>query len=172
MMSNTKSQLAERDNLTRRLLVRETITRNNSRRGATLVETAIILNVFLLLILGTLDLGLATFRYNTVSQAARQGARQAAVHGALAPPQLSSWGPGTYTGTAADGSEFAQAVSPMLAGFKLSDVTIRVEWLDGGNNVQQRVRYSVSTPYRPIIGSLFTSTSYTLSAASTMPIAH
>lgn len=156
----------------RRHAVREAIAMHNSRRGATLVEMAIILNVFLLLILGTLDLGLATYRYNTISQAARQGARQAAVHGALAPPAMSSWGPGAYTGTAADGSEFAQAVSPMLAGFNLSDVTIRVEWLDGGNAVQQRVRYSVSTPFRPIIGSLFTSASYTLSAASTMPIAH
>lgn len=146
--------------------------RRASRRATTLVETAVILNVFLVLILGTLDFGLATYRYNTLSQAARQGARQAAVHGALAAPAMTTWGPGAYSGTAADGSQQAQAVSSMLAGFPLSNVTIRVEWTDGGNQVQQHVRYTVSTPYRPIISSLFSSTTFTLSATSTMPIAH
>lgn len=137
-----------------------------------MVEMSIILNVFLLIILGTLDLGLATYRYNTISQAARQGARQAIVHGSLAPPSMTRWGPSMYTGTAGDGSAYAQAVSPMLAGFLLDDVTIRVEWPDGGNRLQQRVRYTVTTDYRPILTSVFSSTSYTLSAASTMPIAH
>src|SRR5438552_607017 len=84
-------------------------TGRSSRRGITLVETAIVLNVFLLLILGTLDLGIATYRYNTLSQAARNGARQAAVHGALAAPALAAWGPGTYSGTAGDGSQQALA---------------------------------------------------------------
>lgn len=143
-----------------------------ARRGATLVESAVVLSVFLLLILGTLDLGIATYRYNTLSQAARQGARQAVVHGALAEPAMTAWGPSAYEGTAADGSEPAQAVAPMLAGFELSDVTIRIEWIDGGNKVQQRVRYSVSTEYRPIISSFFSQASYPLSAASTMPITH
>jgi Flp pilus assembly protein TadG len=143
-----------------------------ARRGATLVEFAVVLSVFLLLILGTLDLGIATYKYNTLSQAARQGARQAVVHGALAAPAMTEWGPSAYEGTAADGSEQAQAVTAMLAGFKLSEVTIRVEWIDGGNKVQQRVRYSVSTEYRPIVSSFFSQASYTLSAASTMPITH
>lgn len=146
--------------------------RRSARRGVTLVETAIVLNVFLLLILGTVDLGIATLRYNTVSQAARQGARQASVHGALAAPSMTTWGPGTYSGTAGDGSPQALAVSPMLVGFTLNNVIIKVEWIDGGNNVQQRVRYTVSSSYRPIVTSFFTKSSYALSASSTVPIAH
>ena len=137
-----------------------------------MLETAIILNVFLMLILGTFDLGIATYRYNTLSQVARQGARQAIVHGSLASPAMTAWGPTTYNGTAGDGSVYAQAVSPMLVGFVLGNVTIKVEWLDGGNAVQQRVRYTVTTTYRPIITSFFSSSSFTQSAASTMPIAH
>jgi Flp pilus assembly protein TadG len=143
-----------------------------SRRGAVLVEGAIVLSVFLLLVLGTLDLGTATYRYNTLAQAARQGARQAAVHGALAAPAMTTWGPTTYTGTAGDGSEYAQAVSPMLVGFPPSSVTIKVEWIDGGNAVQQRVRYTVSATYTPTVTSLFAKATYAQSAASTMPIAH
>ena len=142
------------------------------KTGAVMVEMAIILNVFMLLVLGMLDLGLATYRYNTLSQAARQGARQAIVRGSLAPPAMAAWGPVTYTGTAGDGSDYAKAVSPMLVGFVLDDVAIRIEWPDGGNSLQQRVRYTVTTEYRPIMTAFFSSSSYTQSAASTMPIAH
>lgn len=137
-----------------------------------MVEMAIILNVFMLLVLGIVDLGLATYRYNTLSQAARQGARQAIVRGSLAPPAMAAWGPTTHTGTAGDGSVYAQAVSPMLVGFALDDVTLRIEWPDGGNSLQQRVRCTVATEYRPILTSFFSSSSYTQSAASTMPISH
>ena len=75
-----------------------------------MVETAIVLSVYLMLILGTFDLGTATYRYNTLSQAARQGARQAIVHGSLASPAMTVWGPSTYNCTAGDGSAYAQAV--------------------------------------------------------------
>ena len=149
-----------------------TVLMSHARRGATMVETAIIMSAFLMLILGTFDLGIATYRYNMLSQAARQGTRQAMVHGALAPPAMTAWGPATYTGTAGDGSAYAQAVSPMLAGFTLANVTIKLEWIDGGNAIQQRIRYTVTTTYRPMLTSFFTNTAYTQSAASTMPIAH
>ena len=125
-----------------------------------------------MLILGTLDLGMATYRFNTLSQAARQGARQAAVHGALATSAMGTWGPTSYNGTAGDGSVYAQAVSPMLVGFTLNNVTIKVEWIDGSNAIQKRVRYTVSTTYTPIVTSYFSNASYAQSAASTMPIAH
>jgi len=142
------------------------------RSGAVMVEMAVILSVYLLLILGTFDLGIATYRYNTISHAARQGVRQAIVHGKLAPPLMAAWGPATYNGTAGDGSVFAEAVSPMLVGFPLNDVAIQVEWIDGGNAVQQRVRFTVTTTYRPILTSVFSGSAYPQSAASTMPIAH
>ena len=143
-----------------------------ARRGAAMIEMAVVLSVFLMLILGTFDLGMATYRYNTISQAARQGARQAIVHGSLAAPAMTTWGPATYIGTAGDGSVYAQAVSPMLAGFTLSHVVIKVEWPDGGNSIQQRVRFTVSTTYQPLLTTVFSSSTYTHSAASTMPIAH
>jgi Flp pilus assembly protein TadG len=142
------------------------------RRGVVMAETAIILSVFLLLILGAFDLGIATYRFNMLSQAARQGARQGMVHGSLAPPVMAAWGPGTYSGTAGDGSVYAQAVSPMLVGFDLTKVNIQVAWPDGGNALQQRVQYTVTMTYKPIVTSFFTSASYPLSAVSAMPIAH
>ena len=61
------------------------------RRGATLVEAAIVLPVFLLLVFGIIELGLAVARYNMLAEVARDGARMAIVHGADAPPEMAAW---------------------------------------------------------------------------------
>lgn len=146
--------------------------RKKSRRGATMVETAIIMTVFIALTLGAVDLQIGVYRYNTLSEAARHGARQAMVHGAMAPPALPLWGPGTYAGTAADGSEYASAVRPLLVGFPYDAVTLRVEWIDGSTAVGKRVRYTLTTQYSPLLGALVGYPTMTLQAASTMRIAH
>lgn len=145
---------------------------NRQRRGAVLVESAIIMFVFITLTVGAMDLELAVFRYNMAAQAARHGARQAMVHGALAKAPMTVWGPAGYSGKADDGSDIANAVKPLLVGFDQHNVTIQTDWLDGGNAVGNRVRYTVSTPYRPLLGFLIGYPAFTISAASTMPIAH
>ena len=49
-------------------------------RGQSLVEFALSLTVFIFLMMGVLDFGLAIYKYNGVSQAAREIARVASVH--------------------------------------------------------------------------------------------
>lgn len=49
-------------------------------RGQALVEFALIFPVFILLLFGILDLGRAIYAYNTVADAAREGARVAIVN--------------------------------------------------------------------------------------------
>ena len=51
----------------------------HERRGQSLVEFALILPVFILLLVGIFDLGRAVYAYNTINNAARQGARLAIV---------------------------------------------------------------------------------------------
>jgi len=54
---------------------------NRSRqRGQSLVETALVLPVVLILLMGLFDFGRAIFAYNTVAEAARNGARVAIVN--------------------------------------------------------------------------------------------
>ena len=55
-----------------------------SRRGQTLVEFALILPIFLLLLVGIFDFGRAIYAYNTVSNAAREGGRLAITDQTLA----------------------------------------------------------------------------------------
>lgn len=141
-------------------------------RGATAVETAIVLAVFLVLVFGMLELGIAVFRYHVVSQGARQGARQAIVRGELAPPELSEWGPAEYGpqfGSADD--EIAVAIRPYLTGLDLDRTTIQLSWPDGNTRIGSRVRVTVNTTHEPFVTFLFT-TGWTLTGDSTMRIAH
>jgi hypothetical protein len=142
------------------------------RRGATVVEMAIVVSVFLTLVLGMLDLGIAVFRYHLLAQAARQGARQAIVHGSMA-DRLGPWGPATYAGTAdVEGHPIVAAIRPFLVGLDLSQVTIQAEWPDADNKFEQRVRVAVSAPYQPMMTFIFGNPTFTLQGTSTMLIAH
>jgi uncharacterized protein (UPF0333 family) len=49
-------------------------------RGQSLVEFALVLPLFLLLVMAIMDLGLAVFSYNSITNAAREGARLAIVN--------------------------------------------------------------------------------------------
>jgi Flp pilus assembly protein TadG len=54
--------------------------RRAQARGQSLVEFALVIPVFLLLLIGVFDLGLGVFSYNSVTNAAREGARLAIVN--------------------------------------------------------------------------------------------
>src|SRR3954451_11250098 len=84
------------------------------RNGAAMLECAIALPVMLLALFALLDLGLAATRYNALAEAARQIARQAILHGSLAPAEIGSWGPTQFVGTAADSSNIVQALHGRL----------------------------------------------------------
>ena len=56
----------------------------SSQRGQTLVEFALILPVFILILVGLFDAGRLVFAYHTVNNAAREGGREATVNQTLA----------------------------------------------------------------------------------------
>jgi Flp pilus assembly protein TadG len=141
------------------------------RRGATLVETAVVVTLFFILVFGILDFGLAVLRYHLVGQVARQCARRAIVHGNLA-DRLGTWGPGDYSGTGDDAHPISQSVQSSLIGLDSSDVQIQVQWIDGSNEVETRVRVTVTAPYQPMTTFIIGNPTLTLRATSTMPIAH
>lgn len=145
------------------------------RPGAVLVEAAIVIPVFLLMVLGTIDVGMAVFRYNILSQASRQGVRQAIVHGHNA---TSGWNGGPW-GTAQVGpttidtsTPQVDAVSSMLSTCPQDRTAVTVVWPDSTNQVGDRVRVTVTSEYVPMISWFFGGAAISLSATSTMPIAH
>jgi Flp pilus assembly protein TadG len=59
------------------------VRKNNRTRAQSLVEMAVTLPAFLLLILGFIDLGRAVYYYSALGNAVREGARYASVQRAL-----------------------------------------------------------------------------------------
>jgi len=142
-----------------------------SRRGATTVELAVVLMVFLTIIFGMMDLSLAVLRYHVTSQSARQAARIAIIHGELAPPEQTTWGTTTVTTNLDADSEVPNAVRPYITSLDPAQTTLTLEWPDGNTRVGSKVTATVQTQYTPIITFLF-SGNFTITAQSTMQIAH
>ena len=144
----------------------------DSRSGVAAVEGAVVLSVFLLILLGMLDLGLLLLDYNTLCEATRRLARNAIIHGQMAAPVKTVWGPSAVTGTAADGTEYATALNPELATFTLSNVNYSIQWPAGTNRPDDPVQVTVTYRYPPIIPYLLGSQTIPIQAVSNMSIQH
>ena len=83
------------------------------RRGATIVEFTLSFMVFLLVLLGLMELGRAVWTYSTISHVTRQAGRYYMVHGSM------------YT---ADASELKQVVTRDAIGLDASKLTIKTRW--------------------------------------------
>jgi Flp pilus assembly protein TadG len=144
-----------------------------------MVETGIVMLTFLVAVVGMIDLGVAVYRQHVISEAARYGARLACVHGAQAPSGWNGgpWGSGGVTiGPLTASTTGTPIVDAMRTNFlqdvvDLSNTNITVQWPDGNNNVESRVEVTVTTTYTPMLTLIF-SGSFTMTANSTMQIAH
>jgi len=143
------------------------------RRGATAIEAAVTMPIYLLIVLGTLDLGMAVFRQHQVTNAANLLSRKAATHGSRA-SRLGVWGPATITGTAADATVVGQFVAARIPGPDPADVTYRIEWPDGGNDARSdhRTKVTVTADHRLVITSLFGVEPMTIRSSITSAITH
>ena len=161
-------------------------SRRRQRRGATTLEVALTLGIFLTVTLGMFDLSIGVFRYHVISHAARQGARRAIVHGDRA-AALGSWGPATVGPLYAsdvgvhdivDGDAGLSVptsndgISDLFVTCVKSETEILLQWPDGTNEFEDFVSVTVSTPYQPIMFFIFGADEITLTASSTMMIAH
>jgi Flp pilus assembly protein TadG len=142
------------------------------RRGVAVVEGAIVLASLVIVLFGMLDLTLLVLESNTVAEASRRMCRNAVVHGQMASPQMTIWGPTSVTGTAGDGTEYAQALDPELVTFNLSNVNYTINWLDGSNQPGNRVQVIVTFNYQPMMPFLLGGSAIPISMDTTMQVAH
>jgi len=91
------------------------------RRGATMVETGIVIPIVLLLTLGTCVLGLGVYRYQQVATLAREGARYASVHG-------SQYAADTGNTAASANDVYTNAILPLAAGLNTNNLSYQVQW--------------------------------------------
>src|SRR5713226_2807986 len=155
-------------------------SRQAARTGATMAETGIVLLTFLIAVVGMIDLGVAVLRQHTISESARYGARLACVHGQYCGTSTPSWNGGAWGTTTIGPTTASTSGTPIIDEMRanylqglvdLSNTTIKVEWPDGNYNVESHVKVTVQTSYTPMLTLIFNS-SISLSASSTMQIAH
>jgi Flp pilus assembly protein TadG len=136
------------------------------RTGASTVEAAFTLIVFLMLVLGVLDLGIGVLRYHMACDAARIGARQAIVHGSQA-DKLGSWDSGSAQ------SNITSSVASFLnaGGVASGNYTVDVSY-SPDNNPGSAVTVTVTIPYTPLMTFIFGNPTINLTGSSRMYIAH
>lgn len=127
-------------------------TRKNTR-GQSLVETAIILPILVLIIVGIIEFGLLLNNYILITNASREGARKAALGGT--------------------DSEIVQVVENMSTTLDISKMTIAVSPASShrrhGTQVKVEVVYRASL-ITPIIGKFFPGEEARLVASTIMRI--
>ena len=160
-------------------------------RGQALVEFALVLPVFLLVMLALFDTGKGIFSNNTIAQAAREGARLASVEVSwLGASGASCTAPACPADTAALRTDVLSALNRMTAGvgtIPTGSVFIHchaagtntpastASWngCSSGNTFGNVVTVRVDYTYQPIIGNFFrwaTAGTLALSASTTMAI--
>jgi hypothetical protein len=140
------------------------------RSGAAAVECAITLPVVMFVLFAMLDLGLATIRYNALAAAARCIAREAILHGSLAPAATGSWGVNEFSGTAADGAPMTISLSGILPTMEADEVGVRVAWPDGDNSPRSRVKVDLTYQHHSVAPGLALWGPIDLRAETTMHI--
>ena len=112
-----------------------------------LVEFALVLPIFLLVVTGIFDVARAVWQENTLAYASREGTRYAIVHGAGGSPVV---GPcsSCLNPVSNNLSNVVSAVTTNAIGVYNIDVT--VDYPDGSNQRTQRVTVDVTAPFIPL----------------------
>ena len=136
--------------------------------GQALIETALVLPVLVLLLIGIFDLGRAVWLSNTLATAVREGSRYGIVHGAQSGTP-SGPGSGTYTPPNIDTAVTA-SVQRYATG--VPNMTVLSTWPDGNANRGSRIVVTASFPFIPILSQAFLGNALrvTMQSSSTLVI--
>ncbi len=138
-------------------------TRQNRFRAQNMVEFAIATPILFLMLFGIMEGGWFFYNKNQITDAAREGARYAAVHGTMAEDVADSDIPTYIVPTADVKADIVKHLSIPDA----SNVVVTVSAPDGDMVPGHHVKVKVTFLYHPLIGYAFGSAATTLSSSST-----
>jgi Flp pilus assembly protein TadG len=133
--------------------------------GATIVEFGLVAVMFVVVLLGVVDMGRMVLVYTTLAQAARAGARYAIVHGA----DRTGAGPNGPSGPAANPIQVVTVVKNFASAGPLNPAglgTPAVFYVDGTNTVGSKVRVTVTYTYDPLVSYYNSLLNVTMSSTS------
>lgn len=144
------------------------------RRGATMVETAIVLPIAMLLVMGIVDLGMAVHHRNALMRVVSHLAREATLHGS-ARQDGAPWGPETIVVSASadvlDPDAATLEVRELLTGVS-REAEVRIDWPAATNHSGDLVSVTANEVYRPLFSKVLGIGEIHLRASCTLPISH
>jgi len=129
--------------------------RRRSQAGNTMVETALVITCYLMIVFGIIEFSQATFAWNFVSYAARNATRYASVHGATSQ-------------TIATAQSVTNVVLAQAVALNNSNLTVSTTWTPN-NQPGSTVQVKVSYLYKPLLLVVFPNVQ-TFSSTSQMVI--
>ncbi len=138
------------------------VRRSPRQRGQSLVEFAIVLPVFLLILMGVVDFGIAIYKFNGVSQAAREIARVTSVHPCAGTTPCA---PGASPETAAV-VQIQKGLIPGLLVDKIECVDNAGVGASPCDFSKDSVQVTVTAPYQPVTPILGSVISWTMKGIS------
>lgn len=135
-------------------------------RGQGLVEFSLAILVFLVILMGVVDFGMAVYKFNGVSQAAREIARVTSVHPCAAPSALTC-APGSSAQTAAVVATQKNLV-PALENPTITcvDETGSAVAPDPCDFSKHSVQVEITAPYQPVTPLLGLTGTWTMKGSS------
>ena len=126
------------------------------QKGQTLIETALILTLLLLILLGISEFARAWYTKNSLKNAVRQGARIAVVTPSVTIPASQQCSGNPCPATPADSTDIMNSVccSPGVRNNNTTSVTITIPNDDGNNvaNKDETINVSATTTFDFVIG--------------------
>lgn len=136
------------------------------QRGSAIVETAISISLYFMLLFGIVGLAQAVWAYTFVAHAAREGTRYASVRGSQSGGN--AIGPGSCSGTSGACGNITNFITGLtMMGLDSTKMTVAASWApsnDPGNSVTVTVSYNTTW-------LAFLPSNLTVSSSSTMNIA-
>ena len=135
--------------------IRVSSKRRRSQAGDTMVETALCVTCYFMIVFAIIEFSQATFAWNFVSYAARNATRYASVHGATSQ-------------TIATAQSVTNVVLAQAVALNASNLTVSTTWTPN-NQPGSTVQVKVSYLYKPLLVVVFPSVQ-TFSSTSQMVI--
>jgi len=122
---------------------------DGAEQGAqALVEFALVLPIFLLVITGLIDVARAVWEENTLAYAAREGSRYAIVHGSAGNPKVGPIHPAQTNPSAFNTGNIVNVVRQNALG--VPNVTVTIDYPNGDNQRNHSVTVDARSPFVPL----------------------
>jgi Flp pilus assembly protein TadG len=122
---------------------------DGAQQGAqALVEFALVLPIFLLVITGLIDVARAVWEENTLAYAAREGTRYAIVHGSAGNPKVGPIHPAQLNPSAFNTGNIVTVVRQNAIG--VPNVSVTIDYPNGDNQRNHSVTVDVTSQFIPL----------------------